>query len=116
MLAMLIQRANKHISLQKNDTGHTRVCCMCTDKKAATREKENIERGKSLTGTAQPSLLTLKECLILISINRDEAFELDTFIILMEEMKGDGFNGLSVHEFANGLCDQLAGASDFHWK
>jgi hypothetical protein len=62
-----------------------------------------MEREKSSrvgTGTAQPSLLTLEECLILISVNRDEAFELDTFIVLPEEMKRDG---LSVHEFANGL-------------
>ena len=49
------------------------------------------------TGAKQPSILVLGECLKLISMNRDEAFELDTFV--------------GVHEFANGLHDQLAGTS-----
>jgi hypothetical protein len=102
--------------LRKNGNGNTRVCCACTDKKAAAREKENIDKGKGSrtgTGAAQPSLLAFDECLTLISMNRDEAFELDTFVVLPEEMKGDG---LSVHEFANGFRDRLASASDYHWK
>ena len=107
----MYKRPTSTFPLRKIGNGNTRVCCACTDKKAAAREKENINKGKgSRTGTGvQPSLLAFDECLTLISMNRDEAFKLDNFVVLPEEMKGDG---LSVHEFANGLCDWLASASD----
>jgi hypothetical protein len=42
-------------------------------------------------------------------MNKNEAFELDTFVVLPEEMKGEG---LSVH----GLHDWLACALEYHQK
>ena len=81
--------------------------------------KENIgvgeREGKACNTTSHllPSNLGLEACLKLISMNKDSAFELDTFVTLPEEKRG---TEVSVHDFANGLRDSLARASDYHWK
>lgn len=70
------------------------------------------KKRQSTASQLQPSTLALDDCLKLISMNKDNAFELDTFVILLEKSGVD----ISVHEFANSLQDSLAGASDYHWK
>lgn len=60
-----------------------------------------------------PSTLTLEHCLQLLSMNKDNAFELDAFVILPIDEYDEK---LSTHDVANGLCDKLAKALDYHWK
>jgi len=46
----------------------------------------------------------------LISMNKDSAFELVTFVTLPEKRGTE----VSVHDFVNSLRDSLARASDYH--
>ena len=81
-----------------------------------TAGKENINgEGKvqSTTSPMQPSSLALDDCLMLLSMNKDSAFELDAFVTIpVEKMSLD----LGIHDFANSLCDYVAEALDYHWK
>ena len=64
------------------------------------------------TSRLQPSILSLEDCLKLLSISRDSPFELDAFVNIPDEI----FMGKDVHGFSNGLRDQLVEASDYRWK
>jgi hypothetical protein len=47
-----------------------------------------------------------------LSISKDSPFELDAFVDISDKI----FMGKDVHDFSNGLRDQLAEASDYRWK
>lgn len=99
---------------KKNGSGYTKLCLPCTETKSSAKENVNTDKKRqSAASQLQPSTLALDDCLKLISMNKDNAFELDTFVILPEEKSGVD---ITVHEFANGLRDSLAEASDYHWK
>lgn len=84
-------------------------------KKAAAKENDGVEEGKTHKNMPQlqPSILALEDCLKLVSMHKDSAFELDAFVILPGEKNGPE---QGVHDFANNLWDMLSQASDYHWK
>ena len=61
------------------------------------------------TSGLQPSILSLEDCLKLLSISKDSAFKLDAFVNIPDKI----FEGKDMHGFSNGLCDQLVEASDY---
>jgi hypothetical protein len=90
------------------------MCHPCTIKK--TTGKENVDgegKVRSTTSQIQPSSLALDDCLMLLSMNKNSAFELDAYVTVPAEKIGVD---LSVHAFANSLRDYMAQASDYHWK
>jgi hypothetical protein len=112
--------------LKKNGIEYTKTCLRCTSNKALKRKEKRKEmesteplqtRDKApynpiTTSGLQPSMLSLEDCLKLLSMSRDSPFELDAFVNIPDGM----FEGKDVHGFANGLRDQLAEASDYRWK
>ena len=75
-------------------------------------EREREGKACNTMSRSLPSNLVLEACLKLISMNKDSAFELDTFVTLLEKRGTE----VSVHDFTNSLRDSLARASDYHWK
>ena len=111
--------------LKKNGIGHTKTCLHCTTNKASKqsakgKDKENMEppgmQDKAptpiTTSGLQPSVLSLEDCLKLLSISKDSAFELDAFVKIPDKI----FEGKDMHSFSNGLHNQLAEATDYRWK
>ena len=110
--------------IKKNGTGWTKTCLRCTTSKMASKaNKENQNpdpnqgrRSKHLS-EMQPSVITLEECLQLVSMNKDSPFELDAFVHIPVGLFGEGDEGEEiVHKRANRIRDELARASEYHWK
>jgi len=72
--------------------------------------KENV--GKSVSSKLLPSTLALVDCLKLVSLSKDNPFELDAFVILSQKNIETG----TIHNIANTLHDSFAKASNYHWK
>ena len=87
----------------------------------ANKENQNPDpnqgrRSKHLS-EMQPSVITLEECLQLVSMNKDSPFELDAFVHIPVGLFGEGHEEEEiVHKRANRIQDELARASEYHWK
>jgi hypothetical protein len=53
------------------------------------------------TSRLQPLILSLEDCLKLLSISKDSPFELDAFVNIPDKI----LKGMNVHGFSNSLCD-----------
>ncbi|KAF7978602.1 hypothetical protein HWV62_45332 [Athelia sp. TMB] len=117
--------ASTTFPIKKNGSGYTKTCQKCISNIQAAKDpnKENSapSNNKAVPLDSEPPLpsqppstVTLDQCLELISNNKNEAFELDVFVVLPEDMwraRGGGFHG-----FGNAVRDKIAEASDYHWN